>query len=212
MSTWYSNQKNRLSKLNLHTTLLCISATLASVPHSRYMQLVNDTMVSECDFAKVVDLCRNVISTFNSRNRVFQFEYSCLDSVCACITDFSLRMGSHKTQNNKVFYEFKIIDFSCMLAHRENTNIATVAQSKPHIIAKCNVFGVLVPKYATIPLFLMGYCPLERCKKFGSKRKNCVFGWQIIKKYAFPASERSKTFKNVFNARFYFQKTVWGQS
>ncbi len=35
------------------------------------MQLVNDTMVSECDFTKVVDLCRNVVCMFNSRNRVF---------------------------------------------------------------------------------------------------------------------------------------------
>ncbi len=51
-------------------------------------QPVNDTMVSECDFAKVVDLRRNVVCTFNSCNRVLSFEFYCLDSVCACRTDF----------------------------------------------------------------------------------------------------------------------------
>ncbi len=62
-----------------------------------------------------------------------------------------------------------------MLAHLENANIATVAQSKPHIVAKCSVYGVLVPKYATIPLFLMGCCPLEHWKKFGPKKKKAFF-------------------------------------
>ncbi len=91
-----------------------------------------------------------------------------------------------------------------MLAHLENANIATVAQIKPHIIANCNAFGVLVPKYATIPLFLMGYCPLEHCGKFGPKKKKAVFGWQILKKCIFSALDRSETFKNGFYARFYF--------
>ncbi len=93
-----------------------------------------------------------------------------------------------------------------MLVHLENANIASVAQSKPRIIANCNVFGVhvLAPKYATIPLFLMGYCPLEHWKKVGPKKKKAVFGWQIIKKYTFSALDGCKTLKNAFYARFYF--------
>ncbi len=120
---------------------------------------------------------------------------------------FLLRTGFHKTQNNRIFYEFKILDFLRMLAHLENANIATVAQSKQHIVANPNVFCVLVPKYATIPLFLMGYCPLEHWKKIGSRKKKAVF-WM----YTFSASDRSNTLKNAFYARFYFQKTVWGQN
>ncbi len=123
--------------------------------------------------------------------------------VC-CITDFLLRTGSHKTQNNKVFYEFKIIEFSCILARLGHANIATVAQSKPHVVTNRNVFGVLVPKYATIPLFFMGYRPLEHWRKYWTKKEKAVVLWQIIKKYTFSASDRSNTLKNAFYARFYF--------
>ncbi len=89
-----------------------------------------------------------------------------------------------------------------MFAHLGNANIATVAQSKPHIIANCNVFSVLSPKYATIPLFLMGYCALEHWKKVDKKKKKAVFNGKSSNKYTF--SERSETLKNVFYARFYF--------
>ncbi len=59
-----------------------------------------------------------------------------------------------------------------MLARLENANSATVAQSKPHIVANCNVFGVSVPKYATIPLFSWGtaHSNIER-KKIDPKEK-----------------------------------------
>ncbi len=62
-----------------------------------------------------------------------------------------------------------------MLGHLENVNSAAVGQRKPHIVANRNVFGVLVPKYATITLFLMGYCPLEHWKKIGPKKKKALF-------------------------------------
>ncbi len=64
-----------------------------------------------------------------------------------------------------------------MLTHLGNANIATLAQSKLYVIASCNVIGVSAPKYATIFLFLMGYCPLEHCKKIGPKREKLFFGW-----------------------------------
>ncbi len=127
--------------------------------------------------------------------------------MCACRTDFFLlRTGSHKTQNKKVFYEFKIIDFSCMLAHLENANIATVAQSKQHIVANCNVFGVLVPKYATIPLVLMGYCPLEHWKQIGSKKEKAVFWMVNHQKVYFSASDCSKPSKSGSTHDFTFRK------
>ncbi len=49
-------------------------------------------------------------------------------------------------------------------------------------------------------------------KKLNQKRKKAVFGWQIIKKCTFSASDRSKTFKNGQYARFHFQKEVWGKT
>ncbi len=90
-----------------------------------------------------------------------------------------------------------------MLAHLGNANIATVAQNKRRIVANCNVFGVLGLKYATIACFSV--LPTRTMQKnWIKKEKNCFIGWQIIKKHTFPASDRSKTFKNTFYARFYF--------
>ncbi len=95
-----------------------------------------------------------------------------------------------------------------MYAHLENENIATVAQSKQHIIPNCNVFDVLSPKYATMPLFLLEYTAhLNIGKKLEQKRKKLFLGWQIIKKYTFSALGRSKTFKNAFYTHdFNFRK------
>ncbi len=118
---------------------------------------------------------------------VFSSSSTNVQTLCAHVElIYSLRTGSHKTQNTKVFYEFKIIDFSCILAHLENANIATVAQSKQHIVANCSVFGELVPKYATIPLLLTGYCPLEHWKKIGPKKeKSCFFDGKSAKSFFF---------------------------
>ncbi len=90
---------------------------------------------------------------------------------------FLLRTGSHKTQNNKVFYEFKIIDLSCMLAHLENANIATVAQSKPYLLQaaaymriSAEICNNTVVSHGVLPTRTFG-------EKLDQKRKKLFFGW-----------------------------------
>ncbi len=59
--------------LEPENTFKQVKLTHDVVMHLNHLDEVCPTadMVSECDFAKVVDLCRNVVCTFNSHNRVF---------------------------------------------------------------------------------------------------------------------------------------------
>ncbi len=173
---------------NWSMTLLCLSATSPS-----WLTSV------ETSYARLPHV---IVFSSSSTN---------VQTLCAHVElIFSLRTASHKTQNNKVFHEFKIIDFLCMLAHLENANIATVACSKQATYCcKLQRIQRISAQYATIPLFFMGYCPLEHWKIIGSKKTKAVF---LMANHQRVSSDRSKTLKNAFYARFYFQRTVWGQN
>ncbi len=119
---------------------------------------------------------------------------------------FSLRTGSHKTENNKVFYEFKIIEAKCMLAHLWKCEYHYCRSKQATYCCKLQRIWRISAQICNNTVVSHRVLPTRTLKKIGSKNKKLFFGWQSIKNCTFSASDRTKTFKNGFYARLYFWK------